>query len=114
MGGSGDGGPRPSTGGSSGKKDDCDLSIRTNLFGSVPTVAETMKVGDMTDIVLLVEGAIASVAVLTRDEPPLRAGTIAGVPEQDQLVSCLQNGVTYEAKITQAEGSKVRLSIRRS
>lgn len=93
--------------------DPCDIAFRTNLFGPVPDVVESLGVSDKLDVLLLSQDDIASVAVFTREESPRQAGTITGALQLGDLVMCLQEGHHYEAEVESISGSMVRLRIYR-
>ena len=116
MGGSGSSGKHSSGGAGSGRvgRDACDLTFRTNLFGPVPQVVATLRVGDILDIVLLSQNQPPAVGVYTRSAPIQQAGTIAGVRQLPDLINCMQDGHNYEARITQLADSAVTIDVMRS
>lgn len=110
MGGSGGGGgtrwPNP-------PEDSCDLRIDTHIFGPVPTVAQTLRVGDLLGIRLAPSGNSSTVAIFTQGPNTTQVGTVVGPPRLASLIRCLQQGVLYEASVTAVSGPQISIRIER-
>lgn len=107
------GGPGSGSGGSGGAKrrDECNLSFDTDVFGPVPSVAKKVSVDDELHIQLVQQGGHSSVGVLLPSGEQL--GSIAGSNYLPALVRCLQNGVNYTAKVIAINGAQIIIRISR-
>lgn len=92
----------------------CDLDFAIKLFGPVPGVVDGLQVDDMLDIELQSESGGPVVAVITRSDPPQRAGTLIGGGEVPDLVDCMDREFSYSATVKSKDGSEIWLHVRRA
>lgn len=92
------------------KQETCNLSFETNLYGPVPDVVSTLRVGDHLYVKLTEDQLSVGVFKKAQSEP---VGTIVGPVQIPDLIACLQDGHAYGAAIRQIVGSTVTIKVYR-
>jgi hypothetical protein len=97
--------PPPRGGGGAGPDDDdCGkLRFQTQLASPIPTAVSALAPGDVLTIELQDRGGVRVIAAVNA------SGQVAGsiVERIQQLLRCLQQGVTYEAVVSAIAGGAV-------
>lgn len=90
------------------KRNACNLSFETNLYGPVPDAVSALRSGDRLDV-KLTRGQL-SVGVFKKNQSEL-VGTIVGLSQIPDLVACLQAGHMYVATVKRVVGSTVTIHV---
>lgn len=103
MGGSN--GPSPGNNKNPGNRDQCPARV-TGFFPDPGGLA----LGD--DLSIILDGGAQPRVVLTT-QAGVRLGSLAGVPDLQRLITCLQDGVAYTAKVDKIDAGAVVCVLKR-
>ena len=92
------------------KRNACNLSFETNLYGPVPDAVSALRTGDRLDIKLTADQLSVGAFQKAQSEP---VGTIVGPRQLPDLIACLQKGHMYVATVKQVAGSTVTIHVYR-
>ena len=63
---------------------------------------------------LITGESVPTVSVVTRGATPEQVGSLVGLPDLPVLIRCLQDGVTYEATVTEVSGPQISAVVTRA
>lgn len=92
----------------------CDLKFDVDLVGVRAAVLGGVSTGDVLDVALVAVGSAISAVCQTRADPPATVGALAAFRGLAQLIHCLQTGVRFEARVTNASAGRCSVSVVRS
>jgi hypothetical protein len=84
-----------------------DLVIHTQIASPKAAVVSKLSVGDILDVAVQMQGGTAVVVLLFKGK---QAGGLAS-PHLGQLRECIQNGTTYQARVTGINGAAISVSV---
>lgn len=107
MGGSGGGSQFPSREAGTG----CDITFETDVFGVVPEHADQISKGDVLSIDLISKGSSSHTVAVNLNNGKQLGSIAAGSKHLSTLVSCLQKGVAYKAKVIKIDSSQITIRV---
>ena len=111
MGGSGSGGYIPPGGREEPPEEDCNIYIETKIFGIIPEALDIIEEGNILHVQLNAERNPPSVVLIKEDPSPTQVGAVANHPYLPKLIRCIQQGIDYEAEVTDISGAQVSIAI---
>ena len=104
--------PRPGRGGDGGSSGDkCDIEIEVELERVQIAVLEGVSIGERLKVALRApEGRSA---IVCEDSDQALVGSVGAVEGLSNLISCIQQGVAYQARVTEKGTGRCRVRISR-
>jgi hypothetical protein len=84
-----------------------DLVIHTQIASPKAAVVSKLSVGDVLDVAVQMQGGTAVVVLLFKGK---QAGGLAS-PHLGHLRECIENGTTYQARVTGINGAAITVSV---
>jgi len=92
--------------------DPCNLDFVASLTSANPTAVAKIHLNDELSVVLHAGAFLVAVCRIPATAEVV--GSIAGVPQLNDLIGCLQQGVAYSARVILATPTRVDVRVRRA